>query len=81
MLLRRRLSVFLAAAMMTLMVVVSAMPAFAGPKSQNSCGASNPNIEVPPGQGNRGDEFEDCGVRNNPNFEEGEFPPGFFPEE
>ena len=49
MLLRRRLSVLLAAAMMTLMVVVSAMPAFAGPKSQNSCGASNPNIGVPAG--------------------------------
>jgi hypothetical protein len=48
------------------MMVVSAMPAFAGPKSQNSCGASNLNIEVPPGQGeNRGDEFDDCGFRNN----------------
>ncbi len=48
--------------------VMAATPAFAQPGgSENSCGASNPNIGVPAGPPPvKGDEFEDCGFRNNP---------------
>jgi hypothetical protein len=52
--------------------VMAATPAFAqGPGgSENSCGASNPNIGVPAGppEENKGDEFDDCGFRNNPHI-------------
>ena len=57
--------------------VMAATPAFAqGPGgSENSCGASNPNIGVPAGPPeNKGDEFADCGFRNNPHI--GGIPPG-----
>jgi hypothetical protein len=48
--------------------VMAATPAFAQPGgSENSCGASNPNIGVPAGPPPvKGEEFEDCGFRNNP---------------
>ena len=49
--------------------------------SHNSCGASNPNIgDFPPNAFNKREsgEFGTCGFRNNPNFEDGTFPPGNF---
>jgi hypothetical protein len=62
--LRKRLALLVAAAMMVMMAV---SPAFAQGGSENSCGASNPNIGVPAGPPpEKGDEFEDCGFRNNP---------------
>ena len=61
----------LAAAMMT----ATATSAFAGEKSEESCGASNPKIDEPSEKGHKGKEFEDCGFRNNPNEGKG-FPPG-----
>jgi hypothetical protein len=59
------------------MIAATATAAFAAPKGgqtpENSCGASNPNIGVPAGPPpEKGEEFEDCGFRNNPNFT----PPG-----
>jgi hypothetical protein len=56
--------------------VMAATPAFAqGPGgSENSCGASNPNIgDFPPNRENKGEEtgsgeFVDCGFRNNPHI-------------
>jgi hypothetical protein len=53
--------------------VMTATPAFAQPGgSENSCGASNPAIGVPAGppnvKGEEGEEFEDCGFRNNPHI-------------
>ena len=56
--------------------VMAATPAFAQPGgSENSCGASNPNIGVPAGPPpEKGDEFEDCGFRNNPHISG--IPPG-----
>ena len=63
---RRILLVVALTLIVAAMMVVSAMPAFAGPKSANSCGASNPNIGVP--ANDKGDEFENCGFRNNPNY-------------
>jgi hypothetical protein len=61
------------------MLATTATPAFAGEKSEESCGASNPKIDSPAGppsnKGNKGKEFQDCGFRNNPNEEKG-FPPG-----
>ena len=70
MVLRRRLAVLVATAMMVAMMA-AASPAFAQPGgSENSCGASNPNIGVPAGppinKGDEGEEFADCGFRNNP---------------
>jgi hypothetical protein len=64
-------------AMMTV-AVMAVSPAFAEPKGgqtpENSCGASNPNIEHPPNRENKeaSGEFVDCGFRNNPNFVEEE---------
>jgi hypothetical protein len=65
----RRLLVMLTMALvMAAMMLAMAMPAFAQPEgSENSCGASNPNIGVPAGPPpEKGDEFEDCEFRNNP---------------
>jgi hypothetical protein len=64
---RRRLTALLA--MVALVMMLAASPAaFAQPGgSEHSCGASNPNIGVPAGPPpEKGDEFEDCGFRNNP---------------
>ena len=62
---RRILLVVTVALVMAAMMLAMAMPAFAGPKSQNSCGNANPefpaNSGSPPSLGN-------CGVENNPNF-------------
>jgi hypothetical protein len=74
---RRLLVVLTVALVMAAMMLAMAMPAFAQPGgSENSCGASNPNIGHPPHPGNKGEEFGSCGVENNPNYKEGEFPPG-----
>jgi hypothetical protein len=56
--------------------LMAATPAFAQPGgSENSCGASNPNIGVPAGPPpEKGDEFEDCGFRNSPHISG--IPPG-----
>jgi hypothetical protein len=67
------------AAMMSV-AVMAPTPAFAQGGSENSCGAANPNIDVPAHPGNKGEEFVPgaCGFRNNQNYEPGEFPPGQF---
>ena len=72
---RRIITVVVVALVMAAMMLAMAMPAFAqGPGgSENSCGASNPNIgDFPPNRENKGEEtgsgeFADCGFRNNPN--------------
>jgi hypothetical protein len=61
-------------AMVVLVMMLATSPAaFAQPGgSENSCEASNPNIGVPAGPPpEKGDEFHDCGFRNNPHH----FPP------
>lgn len=74
----RRMVLLLVTALMVVammsvaMLAATATSAFAAPKGgqtpENSCGASNPNIGVPAGPPpEKGDEFEDCGFRNNPN--------------
>jgi hypothetical protein len=64
---RRIITVVVVALVMGAMMLAMAMPAFAQGGSENSCGASNPNIGVPAGPPpEKGDEFEDCGFRNNP---------------
>ena len=64
---RKRVTLLFAALVMALTMAVSGA-AFAQPGgSENSCGASNPNIGVPAGPPpEKGDEFLDCGFRNNP---------------
>ncbi len=69
---RRILVLLTVVAMMAAMMLAMAMPAFAQGGSENSCGASNPNIgDFPPNRFNKGaetgsGEFTDCGFRNNP---------------
>ena len=60
---RRIITVVVVALVMAAMILAMAMPAFAGPKSQNSCGKSNPEFPAQSGEG-----LGDCGVENNPNF-------------
>jgi hypothetical protein len=69
---RRIITVVVVGLVMAAMMLAMAMPAFAQGGSENSCGAANPNIDVPAHPGNKGDEFEDCGFRNNPHH----VPPG-----
>ena len=65
---RRIITVVVVALVMAAMMLAMAMPAFAQGGSENSCGAANPNIGVPAGPPPvKGDEFDDCGFRNNPN--------------
>ena len=67
---RRRLTALLAMVMLVMMLATSPA-AFAQPGgSENSCGASNPNIGVPAGPPDsaKGEEFNDCGFRNNPHI-------------
>jgi hypothetical protein len=67
---RKRLTALLAMVMLVMMLATSPA-AFAQPGgSENSCGASNPNIGVPAGppEPAKGEEFEDCGFRNNPHI-------------
>jgi hypothetical protein len=69
-----------AATMMTVaMMAATATSAFAQETSEESCGASNLKIDSPAGppweNKKKGNEFEDCGFRNNPNEEKG-FPSG-----
>jgi hypothetical protein len=75
---RRILVLLTVALVMAAMMLAMAMPAFAQGGSENSCGASNPNIGFPPSIFNKGEEFftGGCGFRNNPNYVAGEFPPG-----
>jgi hypothetical protein len=72
----RRMVLLLVTALVVVVMAVAAMaatPAFAQGGSENSCGASNPNIGVPAGPPpEKGDEFDDCGFRNNPHH----VPPG-----
>ena len=66
----RRIVLLLAATLVAAaMVIATATSAFAGEKSEESCGASNPKIDVPAGPpSEKGKEFQDCGFRNNPNY-------------
>jgi len=77
---RPLLALLVAVTVVALMAAAAFTPrAAAQGGSDNSCGASNPNIGAfPPNVFNKQDsgEFETCGFRNNPNFEEGTFPPG-----
>jgi hypothetical protein len=50
---------------MAAMMLAMAMPAFAGPKSQNSCGKANPQF---PANSGSPPDLDYCGVENNPNF-------------
>jgi hypothetical protein len=59
------------ALVMAAMMVAMAMPAFAQPGgSENSCGKAG-ELRTGPQT-----PFLDCGVKNNPNYSEGQFPPG-----
>jgi hypothetical protein len=70
--LRKRVAVLVAAAMMVMMAV---SPAFAQPGgSEDSCGASNPEFGQPPSQDRT---LGTCGVRNNPNFPDKPESPNF----
>ena len=60
---RRIITVVVVALVMAAMMLAMAMPAFAGPKSQNSCGKANPEFPAQSGEG-----LGDCGVENNPNY-------------
>ena len=77
---RRIITVVVVALVMGAMMLAMAMPAFAQGGSENSCGASNPNIgDFPPNRENKGEEtgsgeFVDCGFRNNPHISG--IPPG-----
>ena len=67
---RRIITVVVVALVMAAMMLAMAMPAFAQGGSENSCGASNPNIgDFPPNRENKEEsgQFVDCGFRNNPN--------------
>ena len=72
---RRRLTALLAMVVLVMMLATSPA-AFAQPGgSENSCGASNPEIGVPAGPPPvKGEEFEDCGFRNHPHISS--VPPG-----
>ena len=65
---RRIIMLVTVALVMAAMMVAMAMPAFAAPKggqsNDKSCGASNPDIAVPPGQTN--EDLGECGFQNNP---------------
>ncbi len=67
---RRMVLILVTALVVVVMMTVAVMaakPAFSQGGSENSCGASNPNIGVPAGPPPaKGDEFFDCGLRNNP---------------
>ena len=65
---RRMILLLVTALVAAAMVVATSTVAFAQPGgSENSCGASNPNIGVPAGPPpEKGEEFFDCGLRNNP---------------
>ena len=68
---RRRLTALLAMVMLVMMLATSPAAFAQGPGgSENSCGASNPEIGVPAGPPDaaKGDEFDDCGFRNNPHI-------------
>jgi hypothetical protein len=69
----RRIVLLLAATLVAAaMMTATATSAFAGEKSEESCGASNPKIDAPAGppleNKTKGNEWKDCGFRNNPNY-------------
>ncbi len=65
----KRIFTFLAvAAVVAVMMMASAMPAFAA--EENSCGKAGDLRKGP--QTN----FKDCGVKNNPDYKNNRFPPG-----
>jgi hypothetical protein len=73
---KRILLVITVALVMAAMMLAMAMPAFAQPGgSENSCGASNPNIDAPADHPNKGGEWYNCGFRNSPH-KSGGAPPG-----
>jgi hypothetical protein len=68
---RRMVLLLVTALVVVAMMAATATSAFAQGGSENSCGASNPNIgDFPPNRENKEEsgQFEDCGFRNNPNF-------------
>ena len=68
---RRRLKALLAMVMLVMMLAASPAAFAQQPGgSENSCGASNPEIGVPAGPPDpaKGDQFDDCGFRNNPHI-------------
>jgi hypothetical protein len=68
---RRILVLMTVALVMAAMMLAMAMPAFAQPGgSENSCGKAGELREGPQTR------FNDCGVKNNPNYEKNKFPPG-----
>ena len=68
---RRMLVVLTMALVMAATMLVVAMPAFAQPGgSENSCGKAG-ELRTGPHT-----PFLDCGVKNNPNYSEDQFPPG-----
>jgi hypothetical protein len=73
---RKRVTLLFAALVMVLTMAFSGV-SFAQPGgSENSCGASNPNIGVPAGPPpEKGGEFADCGFSNNQHH----VPPGHQP--
>ena len=58
---RRMILVLSVVALMAAMMAATATAAFAAPKGEqtpeNSCGAPNPNIDVPASRENKGEEF------------------------
>jgi hypothetical protein len=68
---RRLLSLVTVVLVMAAVMVVVAMPAFGQPGgSENSCGKAG-ELRTGPQT-----PFLDCGVKNNPNYSEDQFPPG-----
>jgi hypothetical protein len=69
---RRIISLVVVALVMAAMMLAMAMPAFAQPGgSENSCGKAGELRTGPHAP------FQDCGIKNNPNYEPGgTFPPG-----
>jgi type II secretory pathway pseudopilin PulG len=73
--LRRMILVLSVVALMAAMMIPSAMPAFAAKEKakenkENSCGRAVSEVRTD------FDEFNDCGIKNNPNYEKNVFPPG-----
>ena len=68
---RRLLSLVTVVLVIAALMVVVAMPAFGQPGgSENSCGKAG-ELRTGPQT-----PFLDCGVKNNPNYSEDQFPPG-----
>ena len=58
-------------ALMAAMMIASAMPAFAAEENkENSCGRAVSEVRTD------FDKFNDCGIKNNPDYQKNKFPPG-----